>query len=79
MTKYYHLNVSYPLPANSKEIEKEDAKIEKIVGRESSDSGAGFGQRDIGWVFEFKTAADVTAEKLRAERYDVTVIEHDHD
>lgn len=77
--KYYRLEVSYALGTlRTDSMVTEDAKIEKIVGLPRSDSGAGFGMRDIGWVFELKTPAEVSRDKLVKAGYHMTrVTEHD--
>jgi hypothetical protein len=73
MAKYYRLEVSYALGTlRTNTMTKEDDKIEKIVGLPRSDSGAGFGMRDLGWVFELKTPAEVIRDKLVKAGYHMT-------
>jgi len=79
MTTYYRLDVSYGLSiARSTNLHSEDQKIIKIVGMRPDDSGAGFGMRDLGWVFELRTPATVIRDKLLAAGYNTArVSEHE--
>lgn len=63
MQKYYLLYVSFPLPSTAEELRKQTDEVERLVGREATGSGAGFGMRDVD--FSFDTAKDRRAAVMR--------------
>lgn len=76
MKRYWVLKVAYPLPLSV----STDRKLERIVGKARSGSGAGFGERDIDWTFDTQTKANAGATALREAGYtEITVSEYDHD
>jgi hypothetical protein len=76
MSVYYRLEVAFPL--NPKTMKEDTEKVENIVGRPCSDAGAGFGARDVGWVFQLYVPTKVCADKLRAAGYtDVSITKYD--
>lgn len=54
-------------------------KVTKIVGREPSDSGAGFGQRDVGWHFHADEENECNAafRRLKDAGYECAVSDYD--
>ena len=54
-------------------------KVTKIVGRQPSDSGAGMGQRDVGWHFPAheENLARAAYERLRKAGYECACSEYD--
>lgn len=56
----YRLDISYNLFTGD-----DDSVLIAAVGKDTCDSGAGFGQRDLGW--EFQKLEDATAAKQRVE------------
>lgn len=56
---YLRLDCSWPL--NEGGLNR-DAEVIKLVGRSPSDSGAGFGERDIGWVYELEQREQCLAD-----------------
>jgi len=55
----YRLSISFGVPGQfGYDRELEDA-LDKLVGQESSDSGSGFGCRDVGWEPLFNTAEEM--------------------
>ncbi len=45
----YRLSISFSVPGQFGSDRELEADLDKMVGRESSDSGSGFGCRDVGW------------------------------
>lgn len=71
---YFRLECWWPV-ANGLGTEK----VAKIVGREPSDSGAGFGQRDVGWHFKADEEKEARAayQRLRDAGYECMCGEYD--
>lgn len=61
MSKYWRVDTSWPLQSAD---DLDTDKVEKIVGRDCSDAGAGFGMRDVGFVFTDKAEAGAALKKL---------------
>lgn len=59
----YELNIIFPL--NSK-WEETNSTIIKTIGRHSSSSGAGFGERDMQFEYKSKHNAEKAAIKIKA-------------
>ena len=62
----FAISAYFPYTAD---FEKKDAKLEKIVGRPSNGSGAGFGQRDLCWYFDSEDEAEKIYNKLKKVRW----------
>ena len=67
MKTYWHLEVSFPLEQDM--AADETSKVIKIVNKEPSDSGEGFGMRDVGWTFDDELAARAAYNRLRNTGY----------
>lgn len=55
----YRVNLIYQLNSDMC-----DSKAEEIVGRKCSDSGAGFGERDMAWNYQTRKDAVAAWERL---------------
>lgn len=55
---FWRITVSYPYGLYT------DEEIERLVGKESSGSGVGFGKRDMDWHFRSGPVAERAAKKL---------------
>lgn len=60
----WFLNVHYALRLY--DIGSIDAMLHTAVGQMSSDSGAGFGIRDISFAFDTRSEAETALDKLQA-------------
>ena len=58
---YFRIEVSFPL---SDDMLAGDEKVEKIAGMKRSDSGAGFGMRDVAFVVETQPEAGALIKRL---------------
>lgn len=59
---YFRLECAWPLMGID---DMDTSKVEKIVGKPPSDSGAGFGQRDVGWTYNANEEPQARAAQLR--------------
>lgn len=62
---YWRVDVTYPYQFRQNGY---DDKLRKAAGVHSDDSGAGFGQRDIGWVHEVGDGGDELRAKEMGDR-----------
>lgn len=60
MAKYWVVEANYPLASDL----ALDSKLIELVGKETSGSGAGFGRRDLDWVFNNEGDATTAVNNL---------------